>query len=82
MYDIIYSKSAAEFLKKLSPKFQKQILSVLDRARIRPESHFERLVGLKSYKIRAGDYRIIADMQNEKLCILVIKIGHRKNIYK
>ncbi|MBU0756527.1 MAG: type II toxin-antitoxin system RelE/ParE family toxin [Nanoarchaeota archaeon] len=61
---------------------QKHILSVLERVRIRPELHFERLVGEKTYKIRAGAYRIIADIYKDKLNILVIKIGHRKNIYK
>lgn len=82
MYDILYSISAKKFLKKLPKEKLKRILSVIERARIRPESHFERLVGEKSYKLRAGDYRIIADIYKEKLCILVIKVGHRKNIYK
>jgi mRNA interferase RelE/StbE len=82
MYELIYSNLATKFLKKLPKKKQEHILSVLERARIRPESHFERLVGEKTYKLRAGEYRIIADIYKEKLCILVIKIGHRKNIYK
>ncbi len=82
MYEINYSNSAIRFLKKLSKDKQKHILSVLERARIRPEKHFERLVGEKTYKIRAGKYRIIADVYNKELLILVIKIGHRKNIYK
>lgn len=82
MYEITYSNSAARFLKKLPKQKQEHILSVLERARIRPESHFERLVGKKTYKIRAGTYRIIADIYKDKLCIMVIKIGHRRNIYK
>lgn len=82
MYDIFYSNSATKFLKKLPKQKQKHILSVLERVRIRPELHFERLVGEKTYKIRAGAYRIIADIYKDKLNILVIKIGHRKNIYK
>ena len=82
MYEIFYSNSAVKFLKKLPANTQKHILSVLERARIRPEAHFERLVGEKSFKLRAGDYRIISDIYHDKLVILVIKIGHRKNIYK
>lgn len=82
MFEIVYADSAVKFLKKLPKKIQKHILSVLERARIRPESHFERLVGKKTYKLRAGDYRIIADIHKGELYILVIKIGHRKNIYK
>ena len=82
MYEIVYSNSATKFLKKLPKQNQEHILSVLERARIRPESHFERLVGKKTYKLRAGNYRIISDIYKGKLCILVIKIGHRRNIYK
>lgn len=82
MYEVIYSKSAIKFIKKLSKINQKHILSVIERSRIRPEKHFERLVGEKTYKLRAGDYRIIADINEGKLQILVIKVGHRRNIYK
>ncbi len=82
MYDITYSHSSLKFLKKLPKEKQKHILSVIERARIRPEAHFERLVGERTYKLRAGEYRVIADILHESLHILVIKIGHRKNIYK
>lgn len=82
MYEVNYSNSAVKFLKKLPKQNQTHILSVIERARIRPQAHFEKLVGSESYKLRAGDFRIIADIYNNKLIILVIKIGHRRNIYK
>lgn len=82
MYKINYSNSARKFLKKLPKEKQKHILNVLERSKIRPESYFEKLVGEKTYKLRAGEYRILADISNNQLIILVIKIGHRKNIYK
>ncbi len=34
------------------------------------------------HKIRSGDYRIVFEIYDEKLVILIIKIGHRKDIYK
>ena len=34
------------------------------------------------HKIQSGDYRIIYEIQNDRLVILVIKIGHRKDVYK
>ncbi len=82
MYDIFYSESARKFIRKLPKQVQKRIISVIERARIRPEKHFERLVGKKTYRLRAGDYRIIADIHKKELYILVIKVGHRRNIYK
>lgn len=82
MYAIEFTKSAKKQFDKLPLDVQERIVSVLDRVRIRPEAHFERLVGENSYKLRVGDYRIIADIHQDKLLILVIKVGHRKNIYK
>jgi mRNA interferase RelE/StbE len=82
VFNLIYSKSAEKVIKKLPKKNQEHIISILERTRIRPHSYFVRLVGKKVYKARAGDYRIIAQIQNNELVILVINVGHRKNIYK
>jgi mRNA interferase RelE/StbE len=82
MYEIEFSQSAEKAFLKLPNEVQKRIKSVLERARIRPSAHFERLVGIDAYKLRAGNYRIIADIQHDKLMILVIEVGHRRNIYR
>jgi len=34
------------------------------------------------HKVRAGDYRIIYEIHDDRLVILVVKIGHRKDVYK
>jgi mRNA interferase RelE/StbE len=36
----------------------------------------------EKYRIRVGDYRVIYGMENQELVILVIRIGHRKEIYR
>lgn len=83
MYELIYSPSALKELEKLERDIQKKIISALERLRIRPEAHgVKKLVGIPGYRFRAGDYRIILDIDNNKLIILILKIGHRKNIYK
>jgi mRNA interferase RelE/StbE len=82
MYEVFYSKSSVKFLKKLPLRVKEHIISVVERARVRPLSYFERLVGDKCYKLRAGDYKVIADIDGSNIRILVVKIGHRKNIYK
>lgn len=33
------------------------------------------------WRYRIGDYRLICDIENDKLCICVVEVGHRKNIY-
>jgi mRNA interferase RelE/StbE len=81
MYEIVFINKAERELKKLEKNLQERIIAALERTRLRPEAYFERLVGVNSYKLRVGDYRIIADILNDKIIILVLKIGHRKNIY-
>ena len=81
MYQITISDYALKQLNKLEKEIQRRILSALERARIRPTHYFSKLVGESSYKLKVGDYRVIADIEHEKLIILVIKIGHRRNIY-
>jgi mRNA interferase RelE/StbE len=39
-------------------------------------------VGDPYFRLRVGDYRVIFDIQNDMLRILVLKVGHRKNVYK
>ena len=82
MYEIIFSDISLKQLNKLEKNIQERIISSLERIRIRPESYLIRLVDDPGYKLRVGDYRVIIDLDKTKLIILVIKIGHRRNIYK
>jgi mRNA interferase RelE/StbE len=82
MYELIYSKQAKKFLNKSSANIQKRIISVIERSRIRPYPHVKKVVGSKYYSLRSGDYRIILDIVDDKLVILIIKIDHRKKVYK
>ncbi len=82
MYELIYSPSALKQLGKLEHNIKERIIVALERLRIRPEScDTKKLVGMQGYRFRVGDYRIIFDMEKDKLIILVLQIGHRKNIY-
>ncbi len=80
-YDIIFSDRAFKELKKLEKNVQERIISVLERIRIRPSTYVTKLVGESGYKLRVGDYRVIIDIDNRRLIILVLKVGLRKNIY-
>lgn len=82
MYEILFSKKAEKFLDKIDNKNRERIILALERLRIRPEAHITKLVGINAYKFRIGEYRLILDLIRKELVILVIKIGHRKDIYK
>ncbi|OYT63109.1 hypothetical protein B6V01_004380 [Methanosarcinales archaeon ex4572_44] len=57
------------------------MFKALERIRIRPEEYVQKLVGSSEFRLRVGDYRLMLDIDKEKILILVLKIGHRKNIY-
>ena len=82
MYELLYSPVALKQLEKIERDLQERILSVLERLRIRPEScDIKKLIGTHGYRLRVGKYRIIFDLDKNKLKILILEIGHRKNIY-
>ncbi len=81
MYSIEFSATAEKQFGKLEKQIQERIISALERIRIRPESYITKLVGESAYKLRVGDYRVIMDLNKARLIILVVKVGHRKNIY-
>ena len=82
LYEIIFSQKAKKQLLKLDKAIQERVISALERIRIRPEAYITKLIGDPGYKIRIGDYRVIIDIDKQNLLILIIKIGHRKNIYE
>ncbi|HJH28511.1 MAG TPA: type II toxin-antitoxin system RelE/ParE family toxin [Methanosarcinaceae archaeon] len=81
-YEIVFSDAALKQLKKLEKNTQERIIYTLERIRIRPQSHVKKLVCDSVYRLRVGDYRIILDIDEGILVVLVIKVGHRKKIYK
>ena len=82
MYQLLYSANAQKQLKKFEKEIQGRIIVSLERIRIRPELYVKKLVGDPGYRLRVGDYRVILDIFQDKLIILVIKVGHRKNVYE
>ena len=82
MYEIILAKNVEKYLDKLSSNDKARILNALGKLRIRPSAYLVRLVGEKGYKFRVGKYRLIVDLDNNQLIVLVADVGHRKNIYK
>jgi mRNA interferase RelE/StbE len=77
-------RARAEF-SKLDKAIQRRIVKFLGRLQENPRQHGAALRGetLGNYwKYRLGDYRLIADIQDRKLNVLIIQIGHRSNVYR
>lgn len=80
MWDVKFSPKSEKELLKLPTA--SRILDKLKEASTDPPRYFERLRGRTDYKLRIGDYRVIADLFFAEMRIEVTKVGHRKHIYE
>ncbi len=82
MWKINFSTAAARDLHDFSRKDSERIIKKLKEAAKDPYHYFDNLVNCDEYKLRIGDYRAIALLDYDEKLIFILKIGHRKNIYK
>ena len=84
-YKIEIHKSVIKDLEKIPVPFRKAIKKKIDNLvnDPRPEG-YKKLQGLDValYRIRCGDYRIVYSIKDDILLVLVLEIGHRRNIYR
>lgn len=83
-YRIEVKRSAAKTLKKIPKANRKRIVDKIDSlAESLPNPDTTKMKGNNPFhKVRVGDYRIVYEIQEDVLVILVVKIGHRKDIYR
>jgi mRNA interferase RelE/StbE len=84
MYKVLITRSAEKQLKKLSPQVQRRIAAVIVSLAIEPHPYgSKKLTGTAhSYRARVGDYRVIYDVYEREIVISVLKIGHRRDIFR
>jgi mRNA interferase RelE/StbE len=85
---IKYTETSQRQLKKLDPSTALRVLDFMD-GRVAPledpRSQGKKLVGPKlgSYwRYRVGDLRLICDIRDEVVTVLVVEIGHRREVYR
>ena len=81
MFQIELTETAKDFLKKLQKKDAELILNKIYSIRENPFRFLKRLQGEKLWRLRVGDYRAVVDVIVSMNKIMVIRIGHRKNVY-
>ena len=83
-YRIEVKKSAAKALKKISRTDRKRIVDKIDELAENPDG--PDTIKMKGdnpfHRVRVGDYRIVYEIQDDILLVLIVKIGHRKDIYR
>ena len=81
IYKLYIEPAVVDYLEKLHPYISKRIMNKLRDSKENPHHFFVRLKGRIDYRMRVGDYRMIADIDEKLKIIHVTLIGHRKNIY-
>ena len=81
MFRIELTETAKDFLKKLQKKDAEIILRKIYSLRENPYRFLKRLQGEKLWRLRVGDYRAIVDVIIFSNRIVIVRIGHRKNVY-
>ena len=81
-YELVYTRRAARDLDKLDREALQRIRDGLERYREHPYQFATKLTNaeLGTYRFRMGDYRVIFDVDDNK--IVVLRVGHRRDIYR
>ena len=69
-------------MKKLEHGVSRRIHEKVGELSEDPFKNAIKIAGEKSYRIRVGDYRVIFDIKQETLQVLVVKVGHMSTIYE
>ena len=82
-YEILFKESVYKDLKTIPKADLRKILSRIKKLSDDPRpAGCEKLTGQERYRLRQGRYRIVYSIQDDKLTIWVVKVGHRKDIYR
>jgi mRNA interferase RelE/StbE len=82
-YRILIKPSAVKELEALPRKDRPRVVSrIQGLARTPRPAGCEKLSGLDRYRVRQGDYRIIYSIEDVELVVLVVRVGHRRDVYR
>ena len=82
-YRVILSKSVQKELDRLPDDVVRRTLARLAQLETDPRpADVKKLKGREAWRIRVGDYRVIYEIQDRRVQVLVITIGHRREIYR
>lgn len=83
-YRITLAPAAARQLRNFDPQVRRRIQAALEllSADPRPPAATRLVGGAGEWRIRTGDYRVVYEIEDEQLLVLVLRMGHRREIYK
>ncbi len=85
MYEVVFTKQALRSLRRIPRNIAMLIREKLEQLAAdpyAPNNNVTKLVGRPGYRLRVGDWRVIYELQDGQLILLVIKIGPRGEVYE
>ena len=84
-YDIVFTKQATKTLQKIPATILVNIRQKIEQIAENPflsHPNVTKLQNREGYRLRVGDWRVIYEVQQDKVVIMVLKIGLRKEVYR
>jgi mRNA interferase RelE/StbE len=85
MYRVVFSKQADRVLRKMPRTISSLIRSKIDMVAADPYGQYNnvtKLAGRDGYRLRVGDWRVLYELQDEQLILMVVRIGPRGSVYE
>ena len=82
-YKVEIKKSAVKEIERLPRGDLKAVLDKINSLADNPRPHdCKKLSGQEKYRVRCGNYRILYSIEDDVLVVFVVKVGHRKDVYR
>lgn len=85
MWSVTYTADALKALTGMDRTIARRIrakISALAEAPRAPNNNVKKLTGIEGYRLRVGDWRVVYTLRQEILTVIVIKVGHRREVYE
>ena len=83
-YEVALAPAAARQLRKFDPQVRRRLQAAIEllATEPRPPAATRLVGGAGEWRVRTGDYRIVYEIEEERLLVLVLSAGHRREIYQ
>ena len=83
-YEVALAPAAARQLRKFDPQVRRRVQAAIEllATEPRPPAATQLVGGAGEWRVRTGDYRIVYEIEDERLLVLVLSAGHRREIYQ
>jgi len=82
-YRVYFRESVGKDFRTIPKKDARKILNRIKSLAVEPRpSGCEKLTGQERYRVRQGQYRIVYSVQDKESTIWVVRVGHRKDVYR